>query len=86
MVKIRLSRAGARKHPFYRVVAIDQRARRDGRPIEYLGTYDPVSKPQQIQLDTAKIDAWVRRGAQVSDAVASLVRRARSAAAAAPEA
>jgi small subunit ribosomal protein S16 len=74
MVKIRLSRAGAKKRPFYSVVAIDGHARRDGRPLEYLGTYDPITKPKQISLDTEKIDAWVKKGAQVSDAVSALLR------------
>ena len=74
MIKIRLSRAGAKKRPFYSVVAIDGHARRDGRPLEYLGTYDPITKPKQIALDAEKIDAWVKKGAQVSDAVSALLR------------
>jgi small subunit ribosomal protein S16 len=77
MVKIRLSRAGARKRPFYRIVAIDERRRRDGRPLEFLGTYDPIAKPKAIALDVEKLDAWVRKGAQVSDTVAALVRELR---------
>ena len=77
MVKIRLSRAGAKKRPFYRIVAIDSRARRDGRPLEFLGTYDPIAKPKAIDLDTEKLDAWVRKGAQVSDTVAALLRELR---------
>lgn len=77
MVKIRLSRAGAKKRPFYRIVAIDERKRRDGRPLEFLGTYDPIAKPKAIVLDTAKLDAWVKQGAQVSDTVAALVRELR---------
>jgi small subunit ribosomal protein S16 len=84
MVKIRLSRAGAKKRPFYRVIAIDERKRRDGRPLEYLGTYDPIARPKQIEVDTEKLDAWVRRGAQVSDAVSALRRELRRRAAAAP--
>jgi len=77
MVKIRLARAGAKKRPFYRVVAIDERKRRDGRPLEFLGTYDPIAKPKAIQIDTEKVDAWVRKGAQVSDTVAALLREVR---------
>lgn len=77
MVKIRLSRLGAKKRPFYSVVAIDHHARRDGRPLEYLGTYNPIATPKQIQLDGDKIDAWVKKGAQVSDAVAALLREQR---------
>jgi small subunit ribosomal protein S16 len=77
MVKIRLSRAGAKKRPFYSIVAIDGHDRRDGRPLEYLGTYDPVTTPKKIQLDAEKIDAWVKKGAQLSDAVGALLREQR---------
>jgi len=83
MVTIRLSRAGAKKKPFYSVVAIDHRARRDGRPLEYLGTYDPIATPKKISLETEKIDAWVKKGAQVSDAVTALLREQRRRAASA---
>ena len=82
MVTIRLSRAGAKKRPFYSVVAIDHRERRDGRPLEYLGTYDPITTPKRIALETEKIDAWVKKGAQVSDAVSALLREQRRRAAA----
>jgi small subunit ribosomal protein S16 len=84
MVMIRLSRAGAKKRPFYSVVAIDRRARRDGRPLEYLGTYDPIAQPKRITLDAEKIDAWVERGARLSPAVSALLREQRRRAAAAP--
>lgn len=77
MVKIRLTRAGAKKTPFYRIVAIDERKQRDGRPLEYLGTYDPKTRPERIVLRTEAVDAWVSRGAQLSPTVKSLVRRAR---------
>ena len=77
MVKIRLSRLGAKKRPFYSVVAIDHHARRDGRPLEYLGTYNPIATPKQIKLDGEKIDAWVKKGAQLSDTVAALLREQR---------
>lgn len=77
MVKIRLSRAGAKKRPFYRIVAIDSRERRDGRPLEYLGSYDPIAKPKAIVIDTAKVEAWVSQGAQVSDTVQALLRELR---------
>jgi small subunit ribosomal protein S16 len=77
MVKIRLLRAGAKKRPFYRIVAIDERRQRDGRALEFLGTYDPMARGPQLQLDTEKVDAWSARGAQLSARVASLVRRAR---------
>jgi len=77
MVIIRLSRAGAKKRPFYRIVAMDSRKRRDGRPLEFLGTYDPIAKPKAIAIDTEKVQALVRQGAQVSDTVAALLRELR---------
>ncbi len=78
MVTIRLTRAGKRNRPFYRVIAIDHRARRDGRPLEQLGTYDPVATPSVvIRLKSERIEAWQQKGAQLSPAVRSLVRRAR---------
>jgi small subunit ribosomal protein S16 len=76
MVKIRLQRAGAKKRPFYRVVAIDERRQRDGRALEFLGTYNPIASPPEIALATDRIEAWRQRGAVLSGAVRSLVRRA----------
>ncbi len=83
MVKIRLTRRGAKKRPFYRIVAIDERKPRDGRPLEYLGTYDPLPNPERVDLKVEKIEAWVAKGAQVSPTVRSLLKRAEKAAAAA---
>ncbi len=77
MVKIRLSRVGAKKRPFYRVVAIDQRKPRDGRPLEYLGTYDPGPDPEKVELKTERLEAWLAQGAQLSPTVRALVRRVR---------
>jgi small subunit ribosomal protein S16 len=77
MVKIRLARVGAKKHPFYRVVAIDERRPRDGRALEFLGTYDPGPDPEKIDLRTERIEAWLAQGAQLTPTVRSLVRRAR---------
>jgi len=77
MVMIRLTRVGKRNRPFYRVVAIDRRDKRDGRALEQLGTYDPLATPAAIQLKTERIEAWQKNGAQLSNAVRSLVRRAR---------
>ncbi|MDH3520242.1 MAG: 30S ribosomal protein S16 [Myxococcales bacterium] len=77
MVKIRLTRAGAKKRPFYRIIAIDQRNKRDGRALEFLGTYDPTSDPEKIHVRSEAIAAWVSKGAQLSPMVKSLVRRAR---------
>jgi len=87
MVIIRLARAGAKKRPFYRIVAIDSRKPRQGRPLEFLGTYDPCKNPESVRIEADKIKAWVGKGAQLSPTVASLVRRQgqRQPAPAAPE-
>ena len=77
MVKIRLTRGGSKKRPFYRVTAIDERKQRDGRPLQFLGYYDPKPVVEEIKLDIDGIDAWVAKGAQMSDTVKSLVKRAR---------
>jgi small subunit ribosomal protein S16 len=79
MVKIRLRRQGAKKRPFYRLVAIDERKRRDGRPLEFLGTFDPMLESGGINIKLEPIDAWIAKGAQLSEAAASLVAKARSA-------
>lgn len=85
MVKIRLTRAGAKKYPFYRVIAIDEREKRSGRPLQFLGTYDPkLAGKGEAKLDIEAIDAWIAKGAQMTPTVGSLVKRARKAAAAAP--
>ena len=81
MVKIRLTRVGAKKHPQYRVMAIDERKKRDGRPLEYLGTYDPGPSTPVIHLRHDAIDAWVAKGAQMSDTVRSLVKQSKRASA-----
>lgn len=72
-VKIRLARAGAKKAPFYRVVAADSRAPRDGRFIEILGRYNPRTQPSTVELDVEKVDAWLAKGAQPSEAVVKLI-------------
>ena len=77
MVKIRLTRAGAKKRPFYRIVAIDERRQRDGRALEFLGTYDPKTNPEQVEIRTEAVDAWLKKGAQLTPIVKSLMRRAR---------
>jgi small subunit ribosomal protein S16 len=73
MVKIRMMRMGSKKRPFYRVMAIDERKQRDGRPLEFLGTYDPRIEPPAVKLDLEGIDGWVGKGAQLSGTVRSLV-------------
>ena len=77
MVMIRLTRAGARGQPFYRIVAIDGRRSRDGRPLEFLGTFDPKTSPERLSLRSDAIDAWVSKGAQLSPTVKSLLRRSK---------
>jgi small subunit ribosomal protein S16 len=81
MVKIRLTRGGAKKRPHYRIVAIDGRKPRDGRPLEYLGTYDPAPNPERVDIKLERIEAWVGRGAQLSPTIRSLIKRARKRAA-----
>ena len=66
-VKIRLRRIGAKKHPFYRLVVADSRSPRDGKFIEILGTYDPMTEPVKLNLDQEKIKAWLEKGARPSD-------------------
>ena len=77
-VKIRLARHGAKKHPFYRVVVADSHARRDGRFIELVGRYNPISNPKVIDIDLEKVDAWIAKGAQPTNAVSHLIDIARS--------
>ena len=76
-VKIRLARAGAKKAPFYRVIAADSRSARDGRFIEILGRYNPRTEPSFVELDLAKVDAWLGKGAQPTEAAAKLIAIAR---------
>jgi small subunit ribosomal protein S16 len=66
-VKIRLRRIGAKKHPFYRLVVADSRSPRDGKFIEILGTYDPMTEPAKLNLDQDKIKVWLQKGARPSD-------------------
>ena len=76
-VKIRLARHGAKKAPFYRVVVADERSRRDGRFLEIVGRYNPRSEPSFVELDLEKIDVWVAKGAQPTEAAAKLIAIAR---------
>ncbi|MBV1875427.1 MAG: 30S ribosomal protein S16 [Cycloclasticus sp.] len=83
MVKIRLSRTGAKKRPFYHVVVADSRRSRDGRYIERVGYYNPraIGGEVRLTLDAARVDHWVAQGAQTSERVAKLVKEAAEAAA-----
>ena len=78
MVRIRLTRKGAKKRPFYRVIAADSRAPRDGKFLEQLGYYDPMKEPSEIKLDLERIDFWISNGASPSDTVNRLVKTARA--------
>ncbi len=73
MVKIRLTRLGAKKQPFYRVIVADSRARRDGPFLEILGTYNPMTDPSEIKIDTERAKHWLDRGAQPSSTVKKLL-------------
>jgi len=83
MVKIRLSRGGAKKRPFYHIVVADARSKRDGRRIERIGFFNPMAKGQEetLRLDLERVDYWTGVGAQLSQRVANLVSQARSSAA-----
>ena len=74
-VRIRLKRVGAKNAPVYRVVVADGRSPRDGRFIEQIGTYSPLKKAENIQMDIERAKYWLSKGAQPSDTVASFIRR-----------
>ena len=74
MVKIRLRRMGAKKAPFYRIVVSDSRSPRDGRFIEQIGTYNPLTEPSEINLDMARVKYWMANGAQPTDTVRKLIK------------
>ena len=76
MVKIRLRRVGAKKAPFYRVVVADSRYPRDGRFIEEIGTYNPMTEPSPINIDGERAAQWIKTGAQPTDTVKVLLKRA----------
>jgi small subunit ribosomal protein S16 len=73
-VKIRLTRMGAKKKPFYRLVAADSQAPRDGKFLEILGYYDPMSEPVEVKLHEEKVTYWLGKGAMVSDAAKALLK------------
>ena len=76
MVKIRLRRMGAKKAPYYRIVVADARSPRDGRCIEEIGTYNPLTQPATITVDAEKAQTWIKNGAQPTDTVRSLLKNA----------
>ena len=75
MVKIRLCRLGAKKVPFYRVVVADSRFPRDGRFIEEIGTYNPMTDPATVNIDADKAKKWISNGAQLTDTVKDLLKK-----------
>lgn len=74
-VKIRLKRMGAKKTPFYRVVVADSRSPRDGRFIEEIGTYNPLTKEKEFKVDAEKAKKWIANGAQPTDTVRDLLKK-----------
>ena len=75
MVKIRLKRIGAKKAPMYRVVVADSRYPRNGRFIEEIGSYNPLTEPAQINIDSEKAKAWIVKGAQPTETVKALLKK-----------
>jgi small subunit ribosomal protein S16 len=76
MVKIRLQRFGKKKAPFYHIVVADSKSPRDGRIIEKIGTYDPMTNPKSIVLDKEKVEKWIKNGAKPTDTVKALIEKA----------
>lgn len=79
-LKLRLTRMGSKKRPFYRIVAVDSATRRDGRALEYVGYYNPMVEPNELKVDMDKVSKWMERGATPSDTVHSLLKKAAAAA------
>lgn len=75
-IKLRLTRMGTKKRPFYRIVAMDSATRRDGRPLEYLGHYNPMTNPAEVSVDSEKVKKWLDMGAEASNTVKSLIKKA----------
>ncbi len=74
MVKLRLTRKGAKKRPFYRVIAADSRVRRDGPFLEILGTYNPLTNPSEVKIDVERARYWLSHGARPTPAVEKLLK------------
>ncbi len=75
MVKIRLQRQGKKKAPFYHIVVADSRSPRDGKIVEQIGTYDPMTNPATINIDEEKLAAWIKNGAKPTDSVKMLIEK-----------
>ena len=76
MLKIRLQRQGKKKAPFYHVVVADSRSPRDGRIVEKIGTYDPMTNPATINIDSKKVETWIKNGAKPTDSAKKLIETA----------
>lgn len=74
-VKIRLTRTGCKKRSFFRIVAMNSENRRDGRPLEFLGHYNPHTNPAQVTVDTEKVQKWISLGAEPTDTVKALLKK-----------
>ena len=77
MVKIRLQRFGKKKAPFYHIVVADSKSPRDGRIIEQIGTYNPMTEPSTIVLDVEKVNQWIKNGAKPTDTVKAIIEKAK---------
>lgn len=75
MVKIRLQRAGKKKAPFYHIVIADSKSPRDGKIIEQIGTYNPMTEPSELVLDREKVEKWIKNGAKPTDTVKRLIEK-----------
>ena len=75
MVKIRLQRAGKKKAPFYHIVVADSKSPRDGKIIEQIGTYNPMTNPSELKLDKEKVAEWIKNGAKPTDTVKHLIEK-----------
>jgi small subunit ribosomal protein S16 len=75
-LRIRLTRMGSKKKPFYRLVALDSETRRDGRALEYLGFYNPMKDPAEFSIDMDRVNAWMEKGAKPTNTVRSLLKKA----------
>ncbi|MGN1270576.1 MAG: 30S ribosomal protein S16 [Clostridia bacterium] len=75
MVKIRLQRAGKKKAPFYHIVVADSKSPRDGKIIEQIGTYNPMTEPSELVLDKEKVEQWIKNGAKPTDTVKRLIEK-----------
>ena len=75
-VKMRLTRLGDKKAPFYRIVVADSRVARDAKYIDLIGTYNPIANPEEVKIDNEKAQQWIKNGAQPTDTVKSLMKRA----------